>query len=159
MGFRKAFKKLRKGLGIPALTLGNAAKVGAVAALGGTPALAAAAIKSKLKSAGSTASKIIRTKAEKALAKKVLGQRPNVDRTMVASTMPGGAPIAGRASPRRARMGVTRKAAAAAVKKSVKKATGGKRTAPRGGKDLKALSASWKAAGKPGSWMAWVKSH
>lgn len=31
--------------------------------------------------------------------------------------------------------------------------------APSGGKDFKALSASWKAAGKPGTWLDWVKSH
>lgn len=32
------------------------------------------------------------------------------------------------------------------------------RKPPKGGLDLKALSASWKAAGKPGTWIGWVKS-
>lgn len=39
------------------------------------------------------------------------------------------------------------------------KASGSRRKPPKGGKDLKALSASWKAAGKPGRWIDWVKTH
>lgn len=38
-------------------------------------------------------------------------------------------------------------------------ASGRKRRAPTGGLDLKALSVSWKAAGKPGRWIDWVKGH
>lgn len=34
-----------------------------------------------------------------------------------------------------------------------------KRKPPTGGLDLKALSASWKAAGKPGSWQEWIATH
>lgn len=33
-----------------------------------------------------------------------------------------------------------------------------KRTAPKGGLDLKKLSRSWRAAGKPGRWIDWVKA-
>lgn len=33
----------------------------------------------------------------------------------------------------------------------------GKRSAPRGGLDLKAMAAQWRAAGKPGTWIGWVK--
>lgn len=36
---------------------------------------------------------------------------------------------------------------------------GGGRRAPTGGLDLKAASVSWRAAGKPGKWLDWVKSH
>lgn len=35
----------------------------------------------------------------------------------------------------------------------------GLRKPPVGGLDLKGLSASWKAAGKPGSWQAWIKAN
>lgn len=34
-----------------------------------------------------------------------------------------------------------------------------KRRPPPGGKDFKALSASWRQAGKPGTWLEWVKTH
>jgi len=36
---------------------------------------------------------------------------------------------------------------------------GRKGHAPTGGLDLKALSASWKAAGKPGSWPQWIQAN
>lgn len=38
-----------------------------------------------------------------------------------------------------------------------KPAKAGKRGPPKGGLDLKALSKSWRAAGKPGRWIDWVK--
>jgi len=34
-----------------------------------------------------------------------------------------------------------------------------KRAPPKGGLDLKALSASWKAAGKPGTWQGWIQAN
>lgn len=37
--------------------------------------------------------------------------------------------------------------------------SGKKRAPPTGGLDLKALSASWKAAGKPGTWQGWIKAN
>lgn len=37
--------------------------------------------------------------------------------------------------------------------------TKGKRTPPKGGLDLKAMSTAWKAAGKPGTWQGWIKSN
>ena len=40
-----------------------------------------------------------------------------------------------------------------------KKSSGSKRTPPKGGLDLKGLSAEWKKAGKPGTWRDWIKSH
>jgi len=46
-----------------------------------------------------------------------------------------------------------------ANKRRGKRAGGSKRKPPTGGLDLKALSVSWKAAGKPGRWIDWVKSH
>lgn len=160
MGFKKAFKKFRKALGIPAVTLGNVAKVGVAASTGGLGGvgtlLAGQAIKSKLKSAGAGAAKILRTKAEKALHARVVKARitPTPVAAGAAQTMPGGAPLNGRASTGKRR----RKAAVAKAPKAPKRSSGGRKP-PKGGKDFKALSASWKAAGKPGTWLAWVKSH
>jgi len=46
------------------------------------------------------------------------------------------------------------------VKKvKVPKAPGAKRAAPRGGLDLKAISAMWAAAGKPGKWVDFIKAN
>lgn len=165
MGFKKAFKKARKALGLPAVTLGNAAKVGAAIATGGVgagaAALGAAALKSKLKSAAvGGAKQMVHSKAAKALAHKVVKLAPRVAASAKAATMPGGAPLAKAA--KRAAKRVARAATKKATKRARKaaaKATGKKRQAPKGGKDFKALSASWKAAGKPGTWLAWVKSH
>lgn len=52
-----------------------------------------------------------------------------------------------------------RKKSKAPAKKAAKSGGGGKRKPPAGGIDLKALSASWKAAGKPGKWIDWVKQN
>lgn len=163
MGFKRAFKKLRKGLGLPALTLGTAAKLGAAVATGGVGAgalaLGGAALKSKLKSAAVGGIKqVIRAKAQKALVNRIKVKAPTIVPISAgtakppAVTMPGGAPLSTRATVRR-----RPKLAAAAPK--ARKAAGGKRKPPKGGKDLKALSASWKAAGKPGKWIDWVKTH
>lgn len=34
-----------------------------------------------------------------------------------------------------------------------------KRRAPRGGLQLRAMAAEWRAAGKPGTWLGWIKSN
>jgi len=34
-----------------------------------------------------------------------------------------------------------------------------KRAPPKGGLDLKRMSAAWNAAGKPGTWQGWIKSN
>lgn len=109
------------------------------------------------------------TKAESALAEK-LGKLapPKIVPISAApaTTMPGGAPLRGvkrtpgvvaarRPRVKRARVVRPRKMAAAAPAKR----TGARRGPPKGGKDFKALSASWKKAGKPGKWIDWVKSH
>ena len=83
MGFKKAFKKLRKGLGIPAITLGNVAKVGAAVATGGVGAgalaLGGAALKSKLKNAAVGGIKqVIRSKAQKALVNRIKVKAPTI---------------------------------------------------------------------------------
>jgi hypothetical protein len=45
-------------------------------------------------------------------------------------------------------------------KKAKRKApSGAKRKAPTGGLNLKALSASWKKAGKPGTWQGWIRDN
>jgi hypothetical protein len=161
MGLKKLFKKARKALHIPAITLGNVAKVGAAVATGGVGAgalaLGAGALKSKLKSAAIGGIKqVVRTKAQKAAIKRMGTLAPPKVVDIRASTMPGGAPLRGVAVKR------TRKVAAAkpkAPKRPAKARSGAKRSPPKGGKDLKALAASWKAAGKPGKWLDWVKTH
>lgn len=35
----------------------------------------------------------------------------------------------------------------------------GKRVPPKGGLDLKRMAAEWRAAGKPGTWLGWIKSN
>lgn len=48
----------------------------------------------------------------------------------------------------------------AARKKKAKKASNGyAKLPPKGGLDLKALSKSWNAAGKPGTWQNWIKNN
>lgn len=165
MGFKSKFKKLRKALHVPALTVGNAVKAGGIIATGGIGALPTAIVASKLKSAAIGGIKqAIKAKAQKTLAKKLSKLAPSIARsTPAAVTMPGGAPLKAAA---RAAVGSVKRRAKKAVARAVTKATrgarkaaGGKRTPPKGGKDFKALSASWKAAGKPGTWIEWVKSH
>lgn len=166
MGFfkkiKKGFKKVRKALGIPAVTLGNVAKVAGAAAIGGPVGLGAAVLKSKLKSAAVGGIKqVLRTKGQKLLAEK-MGQLAPSGAAGAATTMPGGAPLEGRIH--RVARGV---AAARRVRKlvrgkgpiSLNGAPRAKRRPPPGGKNFKALSASWRAAGKPGRWIDWVKSH
>jgi hypothetical protein len=44
-------------------------------------------------------------------------------------------------------------------KRKPPKALRPRRKPPTGGLDLKALSASWKAAGKPGTWQGWIAAN
>lgn len=164
MGLKKLWKKVRKATGLPALTLGTAAKLGAAVATGGLGAgalaVGAGALKSKLKSAAVGGVKqVLRTKAERVLHRKTATAVPVLSRPKVvdikASTMPGGAPLSVR-TPRPRKVSVK---PAKAARRGTRTASGGGRKPPKGGKDLKALSASWKAAGKPGKWLDWVKSH
>jgi hypothetical protein len=160
MGLRKLFKKARKALHLPALTLGNVAKVGLAAAGGGIPAVGALVIKSKLKSAAVGGIKrVLRTKAEKALAKRVHDMTPQGPTNPPAQTMPGGAPLAAAARAVRTARGTHSRRRRKSVSVAPSKPARAKRRPPKGGKDFKALSASWKAAGKPGRWIDWVKSH
>jgi len=62
-----------------------------------------------------------------------------------------------RAPVRPAKARTARKAAAPKAPKARKVASG--RKPPTGGLDLKALSASWKAAGKPGTWQGWIQAN
>lgn len=101
------------------------------------------------------------TKAEGAIAAKIGALTPpkivGISST-AATVMPGGAKLKGvstSSAPRR------KKAAATAIAKPPRTAkprsSGKKRTPPKGGLDLKGLSASWAKAGKPGKWIDWVK--
>lgn len=45
------------------------------------------------------------------------------------------------------------------AKKKAKRTSTTKRAAPTGGLDLKKISAKWKAAGKPGKWLDFVKAN
>lgn len=168
MGLKKLFKKTRKALGLPALTLGTAAKLGAAVATGGVGAgalaLGAGALKSKLKSAAVSGIKqVVRSKAQKAiLAKARAVAKPSIVPISAgtskppAQTMPGGAPLV------KPRLVKPRKVAAAKPKKArtaTNTGSKGKRTPPKGGKDLKAIAAKWRAAGKPGKWIDYVKAN
>lgn len=152
----KGIKKARKALHLPAITLGNVAKVGGALATGGVGALGAAAIASKLRNAAVGGIKqVVRSKAEKALHDRLATLLPNRDAGNTAApaqTMPGGAPLRalGAKVVRAAHSRRARRAASSPAKR---------RSAPKGGLDLRALSQSWKAAGKPGSWMDWIRSH
>ena len=166
MGFKKAFKKFRKALHIPAVTLGNVAKVGAVAATGGIGGLAGAVAASKLKSAAiggikqalkAKAQRVVVARLKRTAPVPVLAQPKVVD--IKASTMPGGAPLRGVSTGPKRRRKAAAIAAPKRAPKAPRKASGSGRKPPKGGKDLKALSASWNAAGKPGKWIDWVKSH
>lgn len=155
----KGIKKARKALHLPAITLGNVAKGAAALSTGGLGAgalaLGAQAIRSKLKSAGVGAIKqVIKSKAEKALHDRTAQLLPPVVAPNTASpavARPGGAPL--RAAVARAR------AAASAPRRRRRARAAAPRRAPTGGLDLRALSASWKAAGKPGTWMDWIRTH
>lgn len=151
----RGIKKARKALHLPAITLGNVAKVGGALATGGVGALGAAAIASKLRNAAVGGIKqVVRSKAEKALHDRLATLLPSHPGTATpaAQTMPGGAPLRALGA-KVVRAAHSRRARRAAS--SPRKA----RSAPKGGLDLRALSASWKAAGKPGRWIDWVKAH
>lgn len=45
------------------------------------------------------------------------------------------------------------------AKKAPRSSSSTKRRPPTGGLDLKALSASWRAAGKPGTWQSWIQAN
>lgn len=163
---KKGFKKARKALGIPAVTLGNVAKAGAVVGTGGIGGLAGAVALSKLKSAAIGGVKqAIKAKAQRAVLQRLkkTAPVPVLSRPTIvpirAETMPGGAPLRGVPTglTKRRRKAPSSPAKAAKAPKPAR--AKGTRKPPKGGKDLKALSASWKAAGKPGKWIDWVKSH
>lgn len=163
---KKGIKGIRKALKLPAITLGNVAKLGAATATGGlgVGALAGSVLRSKLKSAATGGVKqMVRTGAQKALVSKIARLAPAVGASSKATARPGGAPLRTSAAVGAAERRSERKAHAAARPKRRRKpaaaAPRAKRTAPKGGKNFKALSVSWKAAGKPGRWIDWVKSH
>ena len=114
MGFfkslKKGLKKVRKGLGLPAITIGNVAKVAGATAIGGPLAGAGAVLKSKLKSAAvGGAKQVLKTKAEKVLAEKVAKLGPRISalgaKASQAVARPGGAPVVAAARAARTRRG------------------------------------------------------
>lgn len=160
MGFKAAFKKLRKKVGLPAITLGTTGRVVAAAVTRGK----SEKVVQQLKGVGA-ALKAVKgaplpriTKAEAAHVIKTFKARaPRVVpiSSVQATTAPGGAPLAKKAPRRRA----AAKAKAPRAAKAPRRASGGGRKPPKGGLDLKALAASWRAAGKPGSWRDWIKKN
>lgn len=74
---------------------------------------------------------------------------PRVPGTL-AVAMPGGAPLG------KARSGRRRAPSATA---RPPKAAGSGRKPPKGGLDLKAMAAAWRAAGKPGKWIDWIRAN
>ena len=163
---KKVVKKVRKGLGLPALTVGNTLKaVGGIAVPGGAlGAVAGSVLRSKLKSAAIGGGKhVIRSKAARALVDRVVRLAPPTASASAAQTMPGGAPLSSAAERRNAKTARAvrsrRPKAAPRGKASKPRRRSSGRKPPTGGLNLKALSASWKAAGKPGRWIDWVKAN
>lgn len=62
-------------------------------------------------------------------------------------------PLTGKKAPAKKRKKAAPKA------KAVKKTSGAKRTPPKGGLDLAAIARQWKAAGKPGKWIDYIKAN
>jgi len=59
---------------------------------------------------------------------------------------------------RRARTAASRTRAAKKKKKAATTRSSTGRRAPRGGLDLRAMSAAWRSAGRPGTWQDWVRN-
>lgn len=163
-GLKKLFKKARKALKLPPIT---AANVGRVAAAVVTRGKSEKVVQS-LKGVGDAVKAIKgapaprKTKSIAAVAAKVAKLQPKIVgiSKVQATAMPGGAPI--KAKTTRRRRSTEGKADKINYQKP-KKAKAAKpkaaRKAPKGGLDLKGLSASWKAAGKPGTWAGWIKKN
>lgn len=144
MGF---FKKLAKGVGklakkaLPLVAKGIASNVP-----GGTHVLKAVkAVGAAIRSKKVAAIKLQPASVRGIIAKHQITAPGKIRAPKVTVAMPGGAPIAGGKRQKRV--------------KKVKKVKGSNRTPPKGGLDLRTLSASWRAAGKPGTWRDWIKSH
>jgi len=61
----------------------------------------------------------------------------------------------------RKRYGVVRRSSKRSKMPQKRKTAPGtsKRVPPKGGLDLKAMAAQWRAAGKPGTWLGWIKAN
>ena len=142
-------------IGLAALTRGKSEKViGTLKGVG-----SAVKVYKSIKSAGQ------QPKSVQAAAAKVAMTAPKVVpiSSVKAETMPGGAPLPGVRASNAAREGVVKKTSKAPRRKAAARGKAPKakstRKPPTAGLDLKALSASWKKAGKPGKWIDWVKKN
>ena len=145
---RKAGRFVKKRAGTIALT-----------ALAGAPGLAAGAVRGFVaRKALSVAKSMGRKRAGRVTVKSIVPALklasidqlgPRVPTTLPIS-MPGGAPLA-RVRKSRRRAPRAAPAAAGAPKKG--------RKPPTGGLDLKRIAAQWRAEGKPGKWIDYVKAH
>lgn len=143
--------------------VGGVAKTALSAATHGVSDKVLSALKStgKAKKAIVNATQTAATNQAKALVTKAQGQATDRANQALASVLKVKKPAAKkkRASKKATAVAtsVTKKAKAAKAKvKKVKKAS--KRTAPKGGLDLKKMAAAWRSAGKPGTWINWVKT-
>jgi hypothetical protein len=134
------FKKIGK-------VLGKVAKAGAQSVLKATPlgqaALKTLEVAAKMRNKGVSHAKM-----------RAMATVPEIAPVKVKAMSDVYGPIDGIASATGAAPRRARKPKAAPKPKSTTK-----RAPPKGGKDLKALSRSWRAAGKPGRWIDWVKTH
>lgn len=145
MGF---FKKLARGIGklakkaLPVVAKGIASNVP-----GGTHVLKAVkAVGAAVRSKKVAAIKLQPASVRGLITKHQITAPGKINAPKVTVAMPGGAPIPGGTGKRRKRV-------------KVKRAGSSNRKPPSGGLNLKALSASWRAAGKPGTWQQWIASH
>lgn len=99
------------------------------------------------------ANKILDSSPQMQLAQTKYTVPPNTPVGVTATTMPGGAKLV----KTQKRAASTRKKAKPKSAPKAKKKGG--RKPPSGGLDLKALAASWRAAGKPGTWQDWIKQN
>lgn len=84
---------------------------------------------------------------------------PAVHIASTMTTMPGGAPLK-RSSKRKGKSSTPKPPKSKRRAKTKRaKSSGTKRTAPKGGLDLKRMAVAWRAAGKPGRWIDWVKTQ
>lgn len=130
--------------------IGKVAKAGLSVATHGVSDKVLGVLKST-QAAKPTVAKPFLTTQKAAAIMKLKQMTPQVKTTTVYASARSGAGQAGKYSS----AGTTKPKKRAPRKAS----TGAKRKPPTGGLDLKALSRSWNAAGKPGKWIDWVKSH
>lgn len=147
----KAVKKLAK-----SKVISTAVRAGTGIATGGASEAALRGLKVAKQLGQSLRSPNKSKQVEVAIAKLDALPKPTVKNASATPQFrPGGQRINASSSAPRRKVAAMPKAKKAKAPKAKKKST---RKAPSGGLDLKALAAQWRAAGKPGKWIDFVKA-